>query len=693
MLQNLLRVLAGVGQRMRRLGMPCFLLTSRIWIGQVVFAHQFMAMVQQGMNAQPGGPLHVPDSLATALHAVAPLLIAAGLLTRPLAAALLISDLTAHSWFLDGAEPSILIWLVVAGAGSFSLDALLDRGVPFAAFGPLRWLRSCYRFVSWCFVPLLLFATRLGMACALYLFAVGGSAPLADMMRNTFVLPAGVPGWLALGLAGALTIGLATRLAAVVCVLLVGAAAGALMSMDQALAVLLLLCALVAGGGGALSVDRLLRRWSTQRAAADAHAGTPRPRVVVVGGGFGGVAAVRRLRNTHCDITLIDQRNYHLFQPLLYQAATAALSANGIATPIRSLFRGQRNVRVRLGEVVGIDTAAREVKLADGTQQYDYLVLATGARHGYFGKDHWAPFAPGLKNVEDAASIRSRLLRAFEAAESSTDAATREAWLTFVIVGGGPTGIELAGAIAELARHGLAGEYHAIDPAAARVILLHAGPRVLPAFHPTLSAVAQRSLRMLGVDVRLDTRVLDVDEQGVAVGDERIAARTVLWAAGVTASPAASWLGLPADSSGRLAVGGDLSVPGHDRIFAIGDTAACLAWNGAPVPGLAPAAKQQGRYVASLIDARIHARRAPPAFRYRHLGSLATIGRQSAVIEFGRIRLSGALAWWLWGAAHIVFLGGGRNRLAVALDWLWAYLTYRRGARLIVDGHIVRNPR
>ena len=268
-----------------------------------------------------------------------------------------------------------------------------------------------------------------------------------------------MPGWLALGLAGALTIGVATRLAAIVCVLLVGAAASALMSMDQWLAVLLLLCALVAGGGGAWSVDRLLRRWSTQRADADAHAGTPRARVVVVGGGFGGVATVRRLRNTHCDITLIDQRNYHLFQPLLYQAATAALSASGIATPIRSLFRGQRNVRVRLGEVVGIDTAAREVTLADGTQKYDYLVLATGARHGYFGKDHWAPFAPGLKNVEVAASIRSRLLRAFEAAESSTDAASREAWLTFVIVGGGPTGIELAGAIAELARHGLAGEY------------------------------------------------------------------------------------------------------------------------------------------------------------------------------------------------------------------------------------------
>ncbi|HVE06763.1 MAG TPA: NAD(P)/FAD-dependent oxidoreductase [Paraburkholderia sp.] len=685
MLRNSLRVLAGVGQQMRRIGMPCFLLAARLWIGQVVFAHQFMAMVQQGSPGQPGGPLHVPDSVATALHGVAPLLIAAGLLTRPVAAALLISSLAARTWFLDGVEPSILIWLMVAGAGTFSLDALLDRGVPFAALGPLRWLRSCYRFVSWCFVPLMLFATRIGMASALYLFATGGTAPVADMMRNTFVLPPGVPAWLALGLACVLALGLATRLVAAVCVLLVASAAGALMSMDQMLAVLLLLLALVAAGGGALSVDRLLRRWSAQRAAAGTEGGAARPRVVVVGGGFGGVAAVRRLRNTGCDVTLIDRRNYHLFQPLLYQAATAALSTSGIATPIRSLFRGQRNVRVRLGEVIGIDTETREVELPDGKEPYDYLVLATGARHGYFGKDHWAPYAPGLKNVEDAASIRSRLLRAFEAAESSRDAATRDAWLTFVIVGGGPTGIELAGAIAELARHGLAGEYHAIDPAAARVILLHAGPRVLPTFHPALSAVAQRSLRKLGVDVRLDTRVLDVDDDGVMVGEQRIAARTVLWAAGVTASPAASWLGLAADNSGRVGVGADLSVPGHERIFAIGDTAASLAWNGAAVPGLAPAAKQQGRYVASLIDARIHMRRAPSAFRYRHLGSLATIGRQSAVIEFGRLRIWGAPAWWLWGAAHIVFLGGGRNRLAVALDWLWAYLTYRRSARLIVD--------
>jgi uncharacterized membrane protein YphA (DoxX/SURF4 family) len=478
MLRNLLRVLTGVGQSMRRLGMPCFLLASRLWIGQVVFAHQFMAMMQQGTNGQPGGPLHVPDSITTALHAVAPLLIAAGLLTRPVAVIVLLGSLAARTWFLDGAESSILLWLVVAGAGTFSLDALLDRGVPFAALGPVRWLRACYRFVSWCFIPLMLLVTRIGMACALYLFAVGGNAPLvADMMRNTFVLPSGTPVWLALGVAGALALGVATRLVAIVCVVLVAMAAGAVMSIDQMLAVLLLLFALVAGGGGALSVDRLVRLWAAQRDdAADAAAGEPRPRVVVVGGGFGGVAAVRRLRNTRCDVTLIDRRNYHLFQPLLYQAATAALSANGIATPIRSLFRGQRNVRVRLGEVVGIDTDAREVMLPDGKEPYDYLVLATGARHGYFGKDHWAPYAPGLKNAEDAASIRSRLLRAFEAAESSSDAATREAWLTFVIVGGGPTGIELAGAIAELARHGLAGEYHAIDPAAARVILLHAGP-------------------------------------------------------------------------------------------------------------------------------------------------------------------------------------------------------------------------
>jgi len=392
---------------------------------------------------------------------------------------------------------------------------------------------------------------------------------------------------------------------------------------------------------------------------------------------------VQALRNERCRITLIDQRNHHLFQPLLYQVATAALSPAEIATPIRSLFRGQHNVRVRLGQVTGVDTIAREVQLGNAREKFDYLVLATGAQHSYFGKDDWAPFAPGLKSIEDATAVRSRLLRAFEEAENTTDEIERAAWLTFVIVGGGPTGIELAGAIAELARHGMDQEYRSIDPTTARVILLQAGPRVLPAFPAPLSVAAERSLRTLGVEVRLETRVLGVDRNGVDAGGQRIPARTVLWAAGVAASPAAQWLRQTTDHSGRVAVADDLSVSDLPHIYAIGDTAYSLGWCGRPVPGLAPAAKQQGKHVARVIGAHLTGKHPPPPFRYRHFGSLATIGRQAAVAEIGGIRIWGAPAWWFWGAAHIAFLVGGRNRATVMLDWLWAYLTYRRSTRLI----------
>lgn len=314
---------------------------------------------------------------------------------------------------------------------------------------------------------------------------------------------------------------------------------------------------------------------------------------------------------------------------------------------------------------------------------FDYLLLATGARHSYFGRNDWANIAPGLKSIEDATSIRSRLLRAFEEAENAASEWERAAWLTFVVVGGGPTGIELAGAIAELARHGMEHEYRAIDPGMARVILVQSGPRILPTFPAALSNAAEQSLRMLGVDVRTGARVRSVDAAGVDVGDQRVAARTVLWAAGVAASPAAQWLGLDSDASGRVAVDPDLSVPGLQRIYAIGDTAACLGWHGALVPGLAPAAKQQGQYAARVIRAALQRRRPPPPFRYRHFGSLATIGRQAAVAELGALQLWGAPAWWFWGAAHVAFLVGGRNRATVLLNWIWAYLTYRRSTRLI----------
>ncbi len=413
------------------------------------------------------------------------------------------------------------------------------------------------------------------------------------------------------------------------------------------------------------------------------------PRVVIVGAGFGGLAATTALRKAAVQITVIDRRNYHLFQPLLYQVATAALSPADIAQPIRAILRHQRNASVILGRVTGIDTGAREVLIVGhdpGSERrvaYDQLIIATGARHAYFGHDEWEEIAPGLKKIEDATDIRRRLLLAFERAEAARDPDERAALLTFVVVGGGPTGVELAGAIAELARMALAADFRHIDPRQTRVILVEAGPRLLPAFPERLSAVARRSLERLGVEVRLGQALTACDAEGAMLGDERIAARTILWAAGVAASPAAGWLDAEKDRAGRVKVKPDLTLPGHPEIFVIGDTALATDAEGKPLPGIAPAAKQAGQYVARVIRARIAGRAAPPPFHYRHLGNLATIGRKAAVADFGWLRLSGRLAWLLWGAVHIFFLIGFRNRLAVLLDWLWSYLTFQRGARLI----------
>ncbi|NJN48223.1 MAG: NAD(P)/FAD-dependent oxidoreductase, partial [Candidatus Competibacteraceae bacterium] len=399
---------------------------------------------------------------------------------------------------------------------------------------------------------------------------------------------------------------------------------------------------------------------------------------------FRRVKAAHGLRFAACRVTVIDKRNYHLFQPLLYQVATASLSPADIATPIRSMFRDQTNVAVIMGEVVDVDSAAGQVILSDNNRiDYDYLVLATGARHSYFGRDEWEPYAPGLKRIDDATAIRRRLLLAFEQAESVHDLAERERLLTFVIIGGGPTGVELAGAIAELARQGLKGEFRNIDPSQARVLLVQSAPRLLPPFQEKLSAVSEKSLRDLGVEVLTKSRVEQVDADGVLISGQRVEARTVFWAAGVVASPAASWLKTEADSAGRVKVEPDLSVAGLTNVFAVGDTALNLAWNGKPVPGLAPAAKQQGSYVAKVIQSRLEQTKPPAPFRYHHLGNLATIGRKSAVVEFGSIRLSGTLAWWLWGVAHVLFLVDVRKRMTVAIEWFWAYLTYKRGTRLI----------
>jgi NADH:ubiquinone reductase (H+-translocating) len=413
------------------------------------------------------------------------------------------------------------------------------------------------------------------------------------------------------------------------------------------------------------------------------HPERTRPRVVIVGAGFAGLSAARGLKNAPVDVVVIDRHNYHLFQPLLYQVATAGLSPSDIAAPIRSILADQANTAVVLDRVTAIDTAAREVVAGARRIGYDTLIVATGARHAYFGRDEWEAHAHGIKKIDDATALRRRILLAFELAETEDDIARRRALLTFAVVGGGPTGVEMAGAISELARKALAADFRAIDPRDARIVLVEAGPRLLPAFDPRLSEAARRSLERLGVEVRLGTKVTACSAEGVELdGREAVMARTIVWGAGVRASAAAKWLGASSDPVGRVRVEADLSVPGHPDVFVIGDTAHIAGPDGRPLPGVAPVAKQQGAYVARLIQARLKGL-APEPFRYRSYGSLATIGRKSAVVQFGRLRLSGYLAWWIWGLAHIYFLIGFRNRVSVATSWAWSYLTFQRGTRLI----------
>ena len=410
----------------------------------------------------------------------------------------------------------------------------------------------------------------------------------------------------------------------------------------------------------------------------------------MVGAGFGGLNAVQALARAPVRITVVDRRNHHLFQPLLYQVATAALSPADIAYPIRAILRRQKNATVLLADAVSVDRSARELVLSDGRLGFDYLVLATGVRHAYFGHDSWEKSAPGLKSLEDALEIRRRILLAFERAERETNAERRRALLTFVIVGGGPTGVELAGAIAEISRHVLVSDFRAIDPRESSILVLEAGPRILPSFPPGLAGKAQRALERLGVQVRTGCPVREVDAGSVEAGDSRIAAATILWAAGVRASPIAWGLDVPLDGAGRVLVEPDLSIPGDRRIFAIGDVATLISQTGKPLPGVAPVAIQQGRHVAENVKRDLAGRSRRP-FRYRDKGSLAVIGRAQAIADLGRVRISGFLAWLVWCFIHILSLVGFRNRALVLFEWAWAYFTDQRGARLIT-GPIDRPP-
>ena len=635
--------------------------------------------------------------LGVAVEFLGSLLLASGLATRLAAVALLaltvVIQLEYRALDMQMFWAVLLGWYVVRGAGPLSLDRRLARGLadsalPIAA-KIVRLLASFTRIGD----PLYRMSLRVWLGLSITLAALG-LAPSGWSELLPLDSAASLHGALAALVGGALLlVGLATRVTAAGFIV-VGLAGSMMGEASVQLWWWLGLALLVLHGGGALAGDGalvgMLRRRFPQLAGEPAFALDDVPRVVIVGAGFGGLACAAKLARARVAVTLIDRHNYHLFQPLLYQVATASLSPGDIATPVRGLFREHFNVRVLLGEVTGVDAGARQVMLGAQRIGYDYLVLATGAAHSYFGRDEWAPFAPGLKRVEDATQIRRRLLTAFERAELAADEQERRALLTFLVVGGGPTGVELAGAISELARLGMEKEFRGFDPASARVVLVQAGPRLLPSFPEKLSAQTRSALERLGVEVWVDSRVEAIDELGVQVSGARIAARTVFWAAGVTASPAARWLGTAADAAGRVRVEADLSVAGLPEVFVIGDTAATNAWNGQPVPGLAPAAKQGGEYVARVIRARIAGRAAAPAFVYRHLGSMATIGRKAAVVDFGWLRLSGAAAWWLWGVIHVAFLVGLRNRVSVAFDWFWAYLTYSSSTRLITGGETER---
>jgi NADH dehydrogenase/putative oxidoreductase len=679
---------------------PLLDLYTRVWLAQGFFVSGLLKLANwdNALNlARYEYPLTWLDPVTAAytgvsIELLAPVLLVLGLATRAAAFALLLLALVIQFNYqaLDThlLWTALLGWYVMRGAGGIALDSLLAPGLADSALPLAAPLITACAWVSRRLEPVYRLLLRLWLAASLLAvaggtgFSAGGSLLIRDSV---------------MALTGALSPVLAVLLAAGL--LMRPVAAAALLALlglelmqpgrsDITHALLLLLAWLTLAGAGRHSLDQLLLQWLKRRFPAPTgaqlfdHAGVPQ--VIVVGAGFGGLACARALQHAPVAVTLIDRRNYHLFQPLLYQVATTALAPGDIAMPIRSLLRDQHNARVLLGEVSGVDTERHEVQLGAQRLHYDYLVLATGASHSYFGRDDWAPYAPGLKRIEDATEVRSRLMLAFEQAERSEDAAERAALLTFLVVGAGPTGVELAGAIAELARFGMEKEFRRVDPATARVILVQSGARILPTFPEQLSERAAAALQRLGVEVLTDSRVEHIDADGVRVSGTQLVARSVFWAAGVVASPAARWLQAPADRSGRVEVDEWLGVPGLPGVFVIGDTAASKAWDGNLVPGIGPAAKQGGQYVARAIRARLRGAQSAP-FRYRHLGSLATIGRKAAVADFGLVRLSGALAWWLWGLVHVYFLAGMRNRISVMLDWAWAYFTFRSSTRLITE--------
>jgi NADH:quinone reductase (non-electrogenic) len=634
-----------------------------------------------------------------AIELIGPILLIAGLFTRPAALAMAALTIVSQAVYVPTTTnlivSAMLIWYVFHGPGAFSLDRVLSLGFKSSALPLARPTIIAWDWSREHLAPIVMAILRLWMGVSLLTYADVIEPPVAVMTWLPVTIFAGFPDWLAIVAAVFFFTGFGAVIVSYGLFFLIAAFMITGAHPNVTLFPFLFLAIYEAKGAGVFSVDRAILAWLEKNILFDRdYSEIPDrwPHVVVVGAGFGGLAAVARLKRLPVRITLIDKRNYHLFQPLLYQIATATLNPADIAAPIRSLFKGDGNVRVLKGEVKGIDAAAGTLTYGDGAElKYDRLVLATGATHSYFGRDEWGPYAPGLKTIEDGVAVRASILNAFEEAEASGDEERIKRLLTFVIVGAGPTGVELAGAIAELAKVSVEREFRTIDPASARVILVQSGDRILPAFPEELSAKAAQSLENLGVEIRTGGRVTEIAETHVCIGDDTtLETETVLWAAGVAASPAAKWLDAKSDRAGRAEVNDHMRVIGangepFENIFAIGDTAGSTAWDGKPVPGLAPAAKQAGAYVSKVIEAELLDKECPGPFAYKHQGSLATIGRKSAVADFGMFKMSGALAWWLWGVVHVGFLTGARNQVTVLVNWAWSFFAKHSGVRLITE--------
>ncbi len=642
-----------------------------------------------------------------AIELIGPILLIAGFFTRPAALAMAALTIVSQAVYIPTTTnlvvSAMLIWYMFHGPGSLSLDRVLATGLKASALPLARPTVMAWEFSRIYIAPKVMAVIRVWLGVTLLVAAGVFEPSVAVQTWLPIGVFAGFPAWLSLVFAALFFTGFGAVIVSYSLFFLIAVFMFAGAHPNITLFPFLFLAVYEARGAGWLSVDRAILKWLEKNILFDRnYSEIPDrwPHVVVIGAGFGGLAAVARLKRLPVRITLVDKRNYHLFQPLLYQIATATLNPSDIALPIRSLFRADGNVRVIKGEVNAVDADARTVSYCTSETDhiqlltFDKLVIATGATHSYFGRDEWGPFAPGLKTIEDGVAVRASILNAFEEAEASGDPERVKRLLTFVIVGAGPTGVELAGAIAELARVSVDREFRTFDPASARVILVQSGGRVLPAFPEELSAKAQASLEELGVEVRLGGRVTEIAETYVKIGDDTVIdSETVLWAAGVAASPAAGWLGAKADRAGRIEVNHNMRViaadgEGMENIFAIGDTAGSNGWDGKPVPGLAPAAKQAGFHVSKVIEAELLGKPCPGPFVYKHQGSLATIGRKSAVADFGFFRMSGALAWWLWGLVHVGFLTGARNRVTVSVNWAWNFFAKHSGVRLITEKQV-----